>query len=307
MMEMMNVEIDTSVHASTLRDIIDEVTRAKPDVRMLTLDGESVWTHRMLLMMNSNMFSRMMEDMKPLDMEEVTISIPILRSETLRTLLTLLQDGEVFCQNELEYTEAKGASQILGISLVNLQIEWEKRQEISDVHVKIETDYHVLDEKVNDRSSETNERESHQCTFCEKMFTRKYNLAHHISRLHSLELKNGEFKHKNIKVDDEFIDILKNIKNEPGGRKSVKKNDGVVNNDIKAHSLECKFCAKVLSRKDKLTDHLRRRHNLSRLGLGLLYQVEDADLKKLQCKYCSKILSRPDKLNQHIKKIHSSC
>ena len=307
MMKMMNVEIDTSVHASTLRDIIDEVTRAKPDVRMLTLDGESVWTHRMLLMMNSSMFSRMMEDMKPLYTEEVTISIPILRSETLRTLLTLLQDGEVFCQNELEYTEAKVASQILGISLVNLQIEWEKRQEISDVRVKIETDYHVLDEKVNDRSSENNERESHQCTFCEKMFTRKYNLAHHISGLHSLESKNGEFKHKNVKVDDEFIDILKNIKNEPGGRKSVKKNDGVVNNDIKAHSLECKFCAKVLSRKDKLTDHLRRRHNLSRLGLGLLYQVEDADLKKLQCKYCSKILSRPDKLNQHIKKIHSSC
>merc|ERR1712133_170586 len=304
MMEMMNVEMDSSVHASTLRNIINEVTSSKPDVMLLASDGDSVWTHRMLLRMNSSMFKRVMEDVDHME-SEVTMTVPVL-GRTLRTVISLLHTGEVICQNKRQYAETRKAFQILGISMENLQFEWnesngnsEDDQQISkstdNVSIKLETVDDPELEEIVCKSVEEKERKAHQCKFCEKIFSRKYNLAHHIRKHHQSEMKDCKVKPKNIKVDDDFIKTLKKIKTDPDKNTSLSRSS-------QNNSLQCHLCEKVLSRKDKLNEHLTRVH-----GISPFSPVEESNLKKFQCKFCSKLLSRTDKLRLHINNFHTSC
>jgi len=82
----------------------------------------------------------------------------------------------------------------------------------------------------------------------------------------------------------------------------------------------CPHCSKLLSRRDKLVNHIKTQHPGLLIPLAsstketesaaditnLVTKVKENVLKHipLPCPFCDKILSRRDKLNNHIKNVH---
>jgi len=75
----------------------------------------------------------------------------------------------------------------------------------------------------------------------------------------------------------------------------------------------CPHCPKMLSRRDKLVNHIKTQHPGKPIPLASstvaavgFTETKETFLKHLPipCPFCDKILSRRDKLNKHIKNIH---
>eukprot|EP00090_Calanus_glacialis_P047514 TRINITY_DN9909_c0_g1_i1.p1 TRINITY_DN9909_c0_g1~~TRINITY_DN9909_c0_g1_i1.p1 ORF type:complete len:321 (-),score=78.47 TRINITY_DN9909_c0_g1_i1:143-1054(-) len=75
----------------------------------------------------------------------------------------------------------------------------------------------------------------------------------------------------------------------------------------------CPHCPKMLSRRDKLINHIKTQHPGSPIPLASSTRVSEPAPGKenvlkhlpLPCPFCDKILSRRDKLNNHLKSAHS--
>ena len=91
--------------------------------------------------------------------------------------------------------------------------------------------------------------------------------------------------------------------------------------EVKTSSYKCEYCNKVMSRSDKLNEHIRRKHTevyckycqqtfTTHLELikHLRFDHQNQHMQEyaeFQCDFCDKFLSRKDHLRRHILKVHS--
>ena len=93
--------------------------------------------------------------------------------------------------------------------------------------------------------------------------------------------------------------------------------------EVKTNLYECEYCKKVMSRSDKLNEHIKRKHtevfckychqtfathlelmkDLSTNHQNQTYLLQE--YAEFQCEFCNKFLSKKDHLKRHIIRFHS--
>lgn len=92
---------------------------------------------------------------------------------------------------------------------------------------------------------------------------------------------------------------------------------------VKANSYECEYCNKVMSRSDKLNEHIKRKHTEAcckyceqtfTVHLELIKHLSTdhqnqkyllQEYAEFQCEFCDRFLSKKDHLKRHIIRFHS--
>jgi len=117
--KMYKLQNTPQTHTNYLTTVLQACTLSPPDVCLITLDGHTVFTNKVLLAMNSNIMAEMMTD--NVREEIVKISVPI-SANTLVNLVKILSHGITNSEVKFNPMEILAAAEILGISLVDLQI-----------------------------------------------------------------------------------------------------------------------------------------------------------------------------------------
>ena len=152
-----------------------------------------------------------------------------------------------------------------------------------------------------------------KCEICEKLFSRKSHLLHHVRHIH--EEKNN--------IDSENIGkkhVRRNVHNSPNKIKA-KPNDTIGEIEIvKLKEIEQESCSKSFSQENTLKKHINtihKRHNYkcdscgkSFSGIGALKKHINAvheNKKDHICEFCEASFSEKGSLKKHIKNIHDVC
>ena len=130
-----------------------------PDICLITREGHTVFTNKVLLAMNSKMMTEVMVDNYREEM--IRISVPI-SSNTLVNLIGILSHGLIISDVKFDPRNILSAAAILGISL-DLQIRTESRPEDQTIKTEqnneniIETDMspeQVADDEIEEVADE---------------------------------------------------------------------------------------------------------------------------------------------------------
>ena len=119
-----------------LSQISSSVLAGEADLKLVSEEGQSVLTHRLLLSLHSPLMRSLVETSEG----TVTVCVPV-ASETLTSLVSLLKCGEVKVDGEsvfFEEDEVSEAATILGIDLQKLKVEHCTNQESDESLTKKE-------------------------------------------------------------------------------------------------------------------------------------------------------------------------
>jgi len=118
-MKMYKLHNTTLSHTNYLSTILQTCSLASPDVCLITREGHTVYTNKLLLVINSNMMAELMVD--NLREELIRISVPI-SSNTLINLVKILSHGVTNSDIRFNPMEVLAAAEVLGITPLDLQI-----------------------------------------------------------------------------------------------------------------------------------------------------------------------------------------
>ena len=107
-------------HVDMLKPLLEKIGKEEPDIFIVTEDGETVGTHKILLSLFSRTLSNILSG-QPKDEGVPGISIPI-KAETVRNLIKILEVGSTFNEDKEEVLAVANCGKLLGIYLENLQI-----------------------------------------------------------------------------------------------------------------------------------------------------------------------------------------
>merc|ERR1719186_2431213 len=136
------IEFDEVEYIDMLKPVFANVMNEEADIFIVTVDGDTIETHKILL----SLFSRTLASIisvHPLGERVQGISVPV-KTETVRSLVKLLEEGIVFVEDKDELSDVALCGQVLGIDLTNLAIVDQKhfddikREELQDSEIKFE-------------------------------------------------------------------------------------------------------------------------------------------------------------------------
>ena len=235
------MSVSCTSHPATVREVLGSVRAGRPDLRLVTAEGEVVETHSLLLSLHSGLLRSLLEERTWLDLQlGLAVSVP-LTSATLTSVLRLLDTGE-FSYNSseggghLQLSEAQEAAEILGIDMDIVMEEPAKEKFLKSIWKKGKT---IKEENTG------KEDQAFECDFCGKKMSRGHKLNEHINREHT------EISCKYCQQT--FTKQLKLIKHLRTDHK---------NQHLQEYAeFQCDFCDKFLSRKDHLRRHILKVHS----------------------------------------------
>ena len=119
--EMYKLEKTSVSHSSHLSRILQSYNvGSTPDICLITREGHTVYTNKVLLVINSKMMTEVMVDNHREEM--IRISVPI-SYNILVNLISILSHGVINSDVKFDPSNVLGAADILGISFMDLQIE----------------------------------------------------------------------------------------------------------------------------------------------------------------------------------------
>merc|ERR1712129_516779 len=119
------VVLGHSEHFCLLKPILENVLSEEADISIVTDDGDTLETHKILLIMFSRTLAHIITDNGNV---EQGISVPA-KSETVINLIKILTEGAVFMKTKDELVAVVSCGNMLGIDLTNLKLENEDMQE----------------------------------------------------------------------------------------------------------------------------------------------------------------------------------
>ena len=140
-MKMYKLQNTSESHTNYLSTILQTCSLASPDVCLITKEGHTVFTNKVLLVINSNMMAEVMVDNARDEM--IRISVPV-SSNTLINLIKILSHGITNSDIKFNPVEVLAAAEVLGMNLLNLQIGKEETNE----HKKVDRDSNLMDTKI---------------------------------------------------------------------------------------------------------------------------------------------------------------
>ena len=269
--EMYKLEKTSVSHSSHLSRILQSYNvGSTPDICLITREGHTVYTNKVLLVINSKMMTEVMVDNHREEM--IRISVPI-SYNILVNLISILSHGVINSDVKFDPSNVLGAADILGISLelqsgtdgsVDQTIEIEQKNmnviECGQSLGKVPTaDIEEIGDELIDASgykkNEFVEVESALFTESEE----------HMERNFAFEVCENDYETS----------------------KKLEKPTSSKSDDTQ---FKCDKCDKSFSQQFNLGRHL----------------ITHTGMKPFKCKYCGNGYNRRDNLNNHVKKIHGN-
>eukprot|EP00091_Calanus_sinicus_P011284 TRINITY_DN25591_c0_g1_i1.p2 TRINITY_DN25591_c0_g1~~TRINITY_DN25591_c0_g1_i1.p2 ORF type:complete len:160 (-),score=62.97 TRINITY_DN25591_c0_g1_i1:26-445(-) len=119
------LEIAQAEHLKNIKPVLENISSAPPDVSIITEDGATVTTHKLLLVLFSKYLAGILSSQPELG-GNTGVSVPA-RAIAVRNLLSILVEGSIFGANKEELLAAAKCGKVLGIELKNLQIGGKKK------------------------------------------------------------------------------------------------------------------------------------------------------------------------------------
>jgi len=111
------VEFGQSEHFGLLKPLLENLLNEEADISIVTDDGDTIETHKILLSMFSRTLANIIKDNGYV---EQGITVPA-KSETVRNLIKMLSEGAVFIKTKEELVSVKNCGNSLGIDFKNLE------------------------------------------------------------------------------------------------------------------------------------------------------------------------------------------
>jgi len=119
------LEIAQAEHVKNIKPVLENIAGAPPDVSIITEDGGTVETHKLLLVLFSKYLGSILGS-QPDQGGSTGLSVPG-KGSAVRNLLSILVEGSIFGANKEELLAAAKCGKVLGIDLKNLQIGGKKK------------------------------------------------------------------------------------------------------------------------------------------------------------------------------------
>ena len=127
-----HLELEQNEHVRTIKPLVENFLAEEPaDIFIITDDGETVETHKMLLSMFSRSLASILSDHHGC-VGVPGISVPM-KAETVRNLVRMLGEGTIFGEDKAELLGVAKCGKLLGIEFNNLQIGGKRQNNTSDI------------------------------------------------------------------------------------------------------------------------------------------------------------------------------
>ena len=305
---LMNIELDAHERDSLYGGVLNSLTMERPDLVLVTPDGDLIWTHQILFTMHSDMFRSILGDMNKTG--DISMFVPASALE-IRSLLSLLQSGK--CSSSQNHSEVISAAKIMGVTLKNIEKSSDsnskktkavKRKAVSfenyiDKYAKLDDSIDDLSYKIeDDLVEETGDGESNlekfQCKYCLKQLSRMDKLNSHILNKHTKEAK-IECQHCEAKfVSDYYLKKHMNALHPNEKHHKVKKEN---------RSQESSYVSEVVEESQETNEHIEINTSEGNQEPSKEGEVDTA-LKSHSCSKCDRRFSRADHLTSHMRSVH---
>jgi len=265
--ELLNLSYDSDNHIQLVKQTVTTWTQMEPDLVMLTMEGEKVFTNRIFMSFFSKMIRKICSDIS--SPESLSISVPASKS-SLECLMTVLLTGTVMTSSRENLVKVAETADCLGIDLTDIQIGVKnedkkhavKKNSRKGSNKKILKETKVIkkenldspdgaskNEVMNyEETAETWEvkedslgKKSYECTLCGKSFSNRNGVKQH------------EIVHTGVK-QFKCEDCEKSF-----GQKGALLNHKALHADEKP--FKCSFCDKDFTQKGNMKTHMMKVHN----------------------------------------------
>ena len=94
---MMAYHLEQIDQVRILRLLLKKITDEPTDIFIITADGDTIETHKLLFCLYSKIFSRLLGDFNTSEVAAVTIPMPTI---LVRNMIRILQEGKAYANNK---------------------------------------------------------------------------------------------------------------------------------------------------------------------------------------------------------------
>ena len=125
----MSYLLEQTNQVTILRPLLSEISETVADLFIITSDGETVETHKLLFSLYSQLFTNILEDMKSQDMVVVSVPMP---SVIVRNMIRILTEGRAYGYHQDHLLEVSHLGSLLGIQFTGLQVGSRKNKQVGN-------------------------------------------------------------------------------------------------------------------------------------------------------------------------------
>ena len=315
--------VTTDGQAGVVGDCLEGWTAGPPDLVLVSSEGATVPTHRMLLCLHSRLAASL------LTADSTAISLPA-STTALTCLINILQRGFLdmrdFVESDLvqstedvSETEIDAAASLLGLEIVlqeNSKRVLGKTEAIIEIacdrtdsylgtdlwEENIETGFQTEENKetvLNETEDDDiyNFLANIACHFCDQKFLMIKELKKHLKK-HGV----AEPKRAKSPISNQEPSICQVCQREFASRRALESHS--ITHEKKIESFDCSECGKVLLKKKGLKKHMKNIHK--KIIMRNETTVTEEKSQFYECNQCGKRKSKPNKLSEHIRTVHTN-
>ena len=268
--------LEQTNQVTILRPLLSEISETVADLFIITSDGETVETHKLLFSLYSQLFTNILEDMKSQDMVVVSVPMP---SVIVRNMIRILTEGRAYGYHQDHLLEVSHLGSLLGIQFTGLQVGSRKNKQ-----VRIAANIKLVD-TVDDVSKQTELSETQPK---DEVTVKIEQEGQQESSMENCKIEEGEevFVETVLDVSDNDIKQKEHsvIQKWEGWKWIDDENSSL--SLILEKKIECPECGKKFRNSQLRNKHLRRQHPA-------------LPPAKVECKECDKTFSSSQSLQNH--------
>ena len=122
---MMAYHLEQIDQVRILRPLLKKITDEPTDIFIITADGDTIETHKLLFCLYSKIFSRLLGDFNTSEVAAVTIPMPTI---LVRNIIRILQEGKAYDNKKDALIEVSFCGSVLGIDFQGMQMGSRKQK-----------------------------------------------------------------------------------------------------------------------------------------------------------------------------------
>ena len=116
---MMAYHLEQIDQVCILRPLLKKITDGPTDMFIITADGDTVKTHKLLFCLYSKIFSSILGELNTAEVAGVSIPMPTI---LIRNMIRILKEGKAYANNKDALIEVSSYGSVLGIDFQGMQM-----------------------------------------------------------------------------------------------------------------------------------------------------------------------------------------